>query len=161
MLGKKVENPRPLMLAEVKDMLTERFGQPDFGYEQQTALNYANAFTKLTLEDAKKLQKKLTGIEALKPESVAKIVDVLPEHTSTLLAILSKDKVTLSEAEQTEVLELVGEYREKMIAPPEPPPVAEEPAEGATEGEAGAEKAEGEATDAEPKKAAKETEKKE
>ncbi|MDE1798649.1 MAG: hypothetical protein KGH63_04580 [Candidatus Micrarchaeota archaeon] len=116
-LGKRSDNPRPVLLAEVKEILKERSGQPDFGYEQQTSLDYTKRFVHLTVKDAKALDKELSEIEALKPESVAKIVDLLPAHPSTLQAILAKDKVVLDAKDVSKVMELVGKARGKMIEP--------------------------------------------
>ncbi len=128
MLGKRSENPRPVLMAEVKDILKARSLQPDFGYEQQMSLDYTKRFVHLTAKDSKALSEELTEIEALKPESVCKIVDLLPEHASTLQAILAKDKVALDAKDVTKVMDLVAKAREKMIEPeivvPASPPAA-------------------------------------
>ena len=71
MLGRKVENPRPATLAEVRKILEQRSVEPDFGYEQQTSLDYARKFAKLTPEDAAKFSKEMTEeIPALKGEAL-------------------------------------------------------------------------------------------
>lgn len=130
MLGKKTENPRPVSLAEVKAMLSTRAAEPDFGYEQQLSLDYSKKFCKLTPEDAKALGAGLSKIEALQPESVAKIIDILPEHAPTLQAILAREKITLSEKDLEKTLALVSEARTRMIAIEEPKPEGEGAAEG-------------------------------
>lgn len=129
-LGKKVENPRPVCLADVKAILGERGAQPDFGYEQQMSLDYSKRFCRLKPEDAHALAKALAEFEPLKPEGITKIVDLLPEFASTLCALLLKDKVTLSADQTAKVLALVAKFREKMIEPEvvAPAPKPEEPA---------------------------------
>ncbi|MFH1094723.1 MAG: hypothetical protein V1728_00730 [Candidatus Micrarchaeota archaeon] len=129
MLGKKTENPRPVSLAEVKAMLLARASEPDFGYEQQLSLDYSKKFCKLSLEDARALSAGLSKIEALLPDSVAKIVDILPEHAPTLQAILAKEKISLPEKDLEKTLELVHEARAKMIVIEEIKPEAAQTAE--------------------------------
>lgn len=121
MLGRKVESTRPVSLVEVKRILEQRSVEPDFGYEQQTSLDYARKLAKLTVEDAAKLEKELVEeVPALKAEALVKIVDILPVHESTIGAILAKERISLSPAQNAAVLEIVAKFRTKMIAPPEP-----------------------------------------
>ncbi|VVC02367.1 Uncharacterised protein [uncultured archaeon] len=121
MLGRKVESTRPVTLVEVKKILEQRSVEPDFGYEQQTSLDYARKLAKLTPEDATKMEKELVEeVPALRAESLVKIVDILPVHESTIGAILAKERISLSPAQNAKVLEIVAKFRTKMIAPPEP-----------------------------------------
>lgn len=118
MLGRKVEKVRPVLLAEVRQILEQRLGEPDFGYEQQTSLDYARKFSKLTLEDANKLYQELSEeFPSLKPETIIKLVDILPKHASTILAILAKERASFSAAQMQKCLEMISKYRERMIAP--------------------------------------------
>jgi len=121
MLGRKVESARPVSLVEVKRILEQRAAEPDFGYEQQTSLDYARKLAKLTVEDAAKMEKELVEeVPALKAEALVKIVDILPVHESTIGAILAKERISLSPSQNAKVLEIAAKFRTKMIAPPEP-----------------------------------------
>lgn len=153
MLGRKVEGAKPVSLPHVRAILEQRSGEPDFGYEQQMSLDYARKFAKLTPADADKLAADLAEFEALKPETITKLVDLLPAHPSTLQAILAKDRITLPAASATKVMEKIAHYRTKMVAPPEP---SAAPASGEAAEEAGAKKAEEEGKKAKGAAAAKE-----
>lgn len=156
MLGKRTENPRPILLAEVRDILEKRSAQPDFGYEQQTSLDYCRKFSKIPLDVAKKLAKELGEFENLHPESLFKIVDILPPHKSTMLAILLKDKSTLTSEEADKAMALIAHARTKIIEEPAvvAPGAVGEPASG----ELPAAPAAAPAAKAEEKKSAKEDE---
>jgi len=137
MLGRKELNSQPVSLAEVKKILQERSKEPDFGYEQQTCLDYANAFCKLKEQDAKKLVEELMKIEGMTLDAAIKITDILPPYKTTLNTILAKDKITLDEDKLTSVLELVKKASGKKISPP---PKSVEPKEDEKEEEASEEK---------------------
>ncbi|MCL6088609.1 MAG: RNA polymerase Rpb4 family protein [Candidatus Marsarchaeota archaeon] len=134
MLGRKVEGARPVSLVEVRRILEQRSGEPDFGYEQQTSLDYTRKFAKLTPEDAAKLEKELAGeVSALKPEVIVKLVDILPTHASTIIAICAKERITLSAPQTQKCLDVIAKFRERMV---EPPPVPETPVPDAPAAEA-------------------------
>ncbi|MFA5108790.1 MAG: DNA-directed RNA polymerase subunit F [Candidatus Micrarchaeia archaeon] len=132
MLGKSHDNARALTLAEVKDVLTARSHEPEFGYEQQVCLDYANKFCKLSLEDAKKLEVELNAIEGMNPGAVAKITDLLPIYKTTLQLILAKEKLILDESKIDSILSLVKKAKKNEITPP-PAPVEEKAGEGEEE----------------------------
>ncbi len=142
MLGRKVEGAKPVSLPHVRAILEQRSGEPDFGYEQQTSLDYARKFAKLTPADADKLEADLAEFEALKPETITKLVDILPAHLSTLQAILAKDRITLPADKLSKVLEKIAHFRTKMVAPPE---ITTEPAPVPTDASIAAEDAKAEA----------------
>jgi DNA-directed RNA polymerase subunit F len=126
MLGRKETNSVPATLAQVKEILGSRSKEPDFGYEQQTCLDYANSFCKLTEPDALSLLGELKGVDGLSEEAAIKITDILPPCKSTLQTILAKDKIILDEAALATILELVGKASKKRISPP-PKPAEEKP----------------------------------
>lgn len=150
MLGRKVEGAKPISLPHVRAILEQRSGEPDFGYEQQMSLDYARKFAKLTPADADKLAADLAEFEALKPETITKLIDILPAHPATMQAILAKDRITLPAASATKVMEKIAHYRTKMVAPPEP---SAAPAGGEAAEEAGEKKAEEEGKKAKAKEA--------
>jgi DNA-directed RNA polymerase subunit F len=118
MLGKKREDSKSISLAQAKDILQKRSKEADFGYEQQTSLDYVNQHCKLKLEDAAELEQKLDEIAQLSPESSSKVIDLLPEFKSTLNILLTKDRVGITDEQVDKILDLIKEYRYKMIEPP-------------------------------------------
>lgn len=112
MIGKRTEEGKPVTLAEVSELLGARAVQPDFGYEQQTSLDYAKKFAKLTKGKAEELVGKMMEFEGMKIEAAVKIADIMPSHKSQYAPVLSNYKVSLPEKEMAKLMELVNSYRQ-------------------------------------------------
>ena len=126
MIGKGANEVRPATLAEVVKILEKRQGTVgEFGFEQQTTLDYSKRFARLKLSDAQELFSELEKL-GLKAETAAKITDILPISRAQLLLILAKDKSDLPEKKMAEVEELVGKAAKK--AKKVEPKGAEQPA---------------------------------
>ncbi|MEM4554400.1 MAG: hypothetical protein QXT25_00940 [Candidatus Anstonellaceae archaeon] len=112
MIGKGAYEMKPVTLAEVQKILEKRQGTGgEFGFEQQTTLEYARRFAHLKLSDAQEMLGELSEM-GLKPEAAVKIVDILP-NKQQLMLILAKDKTELPEKKIDSVLELVEKYKKK------------------------------------------------
>jgi len=131
MIGKGAYEIRPATLAEVARILEKRQGMVgEFGFEQQTTLDYARRFSHLKLSDAQELYDELVKLD-IKPEAAVKVVDILPSTKAQLALILAKDKIELSEKKQAAVEELVAKFSKKAKkpepkAPAEPAPTLPE-----------------------------------
>lgn len=113
MIGKGAYEIRPATLAEVARILERRQGMVgEFGFEQQTTLEYAKRFARLKLPDAQELQSELEKL-GLKAETAVKIADILPVNRAQLQLILAKDKTDLAEKKAAEVEELVAKCSKK------------------------------------------------
>jgi DNA-directed RNA polymerase subunit F len=141
MIGKGANTIRPATLAEVEKILDKRqgVGGGEFGFEQQTSLEYARRFSHLKQSDAKEMLDELEKLE-VKAETAVKIVDLLPKNNSQLMLVLAKDKVELPEKTLAKVGELITAYskKAKKFEPkaepaPEAAPAEEKPAEPAAE----------------------------
>jgi DNA-directed RNA polymerase subunit F len=136
MIGKGAYEIRPATLAEVERVLEKRQGTVgEFGFEQQTTLDYARRFARLKLSDAQELQSELEKL-GLKPETAVKICDILPVNRAQFALIMAKDKAELAEKKMAEAEELVAKFQKK--AKKVEPKSAEEakPAEAAPAGPA-------------------------
>ena len=113
MIGKGANEIRPALLSEVEKILDKRQGTTgEFGFEQQTSLEYAKRFSHLKYNDAKEMLGEIEKLE-IKTETAVKIVDLLPKNKSQLMLILVKDKVELSEKKMEKVESLIAEYSKK------------------------------------------------
>ncbi len=110
MIGEKFINQKPVNLAEVKQLLADRKKEKDLTYEQDITLKFAKKFSKLSLINAKKLQTDLEKIEGLNPETVTKIIDILPEKKEKLQLLIIKETV-LNEVDLQKILSLCKKYR--------------------------------------------------
>jgi len=113
MIGKGANEVRPATLAEVVKVLEKRQGTiGEFGFEQQTTLDYAKRFAKLKLSDAQELSEELIKL-GLKPETATKVADILPANKAQLALILIKDRAEITDKKVGEVEELIAKYSKK------------------------------------------------
>jgi DNA-directed RNA polymerase subunit F len=114
MIGKGANTIRPATLAEVEKILDKRqgVGGGEFGFEQQTSLEYAKRFSHLKYNDAMEMVEELGKLE-IKPETAVKIVDLLPSNKSQLMLVLSKDKLELSEKKMSQLEGIIASYSKK------------------------------------------------
>lgn len=110
MIGEKLLEKRPVSLAEVKELISERKKDKDLSYEQDLTAKYAKRFAKVSLAQAKKLESDLKEIEGLNEELVVKIIDILPEKKEKLFLLMPKE-VVLGEASLLKIVELCKKHR--------------------------------------------------
>ena len=110
MIGEKLIDQKPITLAEVKQILSERKKEKELSYEQDLTLKYAKKFSKVTMTQAEKLVNALKEVEALDPATIVKIVDILPVKKEKLQLLIPKDMV-LNEADLQKILELCKKYK--------------------------------------------------
>ena len=110
MIGEKFIDQKPVNLSEVKQLLSDRKKEKDLTYEQDITLKFAKKFSKLSLTNAKKLQIELEKIEELDPETITKIIDLLPEKKEKLQLLIVKETV-LNEVDLQKILSLCKKYR--------------------------------------------------
>jgi DNA-directed RNA polymerase subunit F len=91
-----------LTLAEVQGLLSE---EKELNDVQRLALEHARGFNKLDVKEAETLRKELSKLN-LPDKLVCKIVDILPEDTDTVIAILSTDRSRIQENVIKQVLEI-------------------------------------------------------
>ena len=74
-------------------------------------LGFIKKFSKIDKKDAVEMRKKLDALEMIKmkPESVVKIIDLMPEDVDDLNKIFSG--ISLDEEEIKNILEIVKEFR--------------------------------------------------
>ena len=145
MIGKGANEIRPATLAEVEKILEKRQGTAgEFGFEQQTTLDYAKKFAKLKLSDAQELSAELEKL-GVKSETAVKLTDVLPSNKGQLALILAKDRASITDKAAAQIEELVAKYAKKAkkiesskapleeIKPPAPAPAEAAPAAGKAE----------------------------
>lgn len=102
----KVLSSKPVSISEVKEILKKRGKEGELGYEQQTALEYSENFSKHSKSEAEKLIKQLMKNEKISEETAIKIADLCPKSADLLKAVLIKDKIDLSDDEINELVKL-------------------------------------------------------
>jgi DNA-directed RNA polymerase subunit F len=101
----EIKGSKAVTVSEAKEILTKRKGeQAELGYEQSQALEHAERFSKMDADKSRKLVEKISKAGKLSHEVAVKIVDIHPSTVASLRAILSKDKIELSEEDAAKVL---------------------------------------------------------
>ncbi|MBI2079662.1 hypothetical protein HYT84_02770 [Candidatus Micrarchaeota archaeon] len=103
-----VNSSKAVSLAEVKEILKKREGSEELGYEQKQTVEYLDKFADSEKKDADKWMAELMKNERVTLETAVKIVDLKPKRIETLKAILTKDKVDLTEEEMSTVLKTIS-----------------------------------------------------
>ena len=111
MIGKKTIQTRPAALGEVAEILSERKGDGELGFEQQATLEYSQKFAKLTADKAKKLSAELAKLEKVSPDAAAKIADLLPKKRGELSLVFAKERYSLTDKDLEEIMSVVEKYR--------------------------------------------------
>jgi DNA-directed RNA polymerase subunit F len=99
-----VRGTKPVTVAEARELLSERKEIGELGYEQSQALEHAEKFTRFDTAKAKKAVSAIMKAGKVSESIAVKIVDICPENAATLKAILTKDKVELSEEEMNDII---------------------------------------------------------
>lgn len=108
----EVTSTKPVPVATVKRILEKRVDSgEELGYEQAQALEHAKAFVKMEEKAAARLIAELAELPKMSLETSIKIVDVMPAKTTTLKAILSKDKIELNEEELARLMDCISKAR--------------------------------------------------
>jgi DNA-directed RNA polymerase subunit F len=111
MIGKKTVKDKPVILAEVKEILSSQREAGELLYEQGIALDHSSKFSRLKLEDAKKLAEEL--VEAgIREDLAVKLTDILPQSVQEIRMLFSKERFTSDDEELKKVVAILQKYGE-------------------------------------------------
>ena len=106
----KIVEVKPIPMAEAKEILTAREKDRELGYEQKLAAEHLKKFTKLKPAEAKQFVEDLNSVVRMSAETLATIVNILPQNPDELRLIFSREKFSLKEEEITKILDTVKKY---------------------------------------------------
>ena len=102
----EVKNEEYVFPVEVLEVLQER-DEEDLGHEQRIALENLTRHTKVKdLESLKELHSELEGVEALKDKHIHKLLELVPQHESTVRSVFSKERVKLEDSDIQDILDI-------------------------------------------------------
>ena len=112
---------RYVTLAEVRDLLEEvaesRKGtageledEDVLLASQKAEMDHAQKVSNISLEDANKIIEEVSQIEDVTDAIAVKIADILPKYPEDVRAIFSKERITLSNDQINQIIEIVGKY---------------------------------------------------
>lgn len=88
------------------EMLEDR-DEEELTHEQKIALENLSRHTKIQdLDTLEELRNELSEIESLKEKHIYKLLDVLPQHESTVRSVFSKERIKLDDSEIEDILDI-------------------------------------------------------
>ena len=102
---------RPVLLAEVKELIKEETTEENRTYEQKLALQHAEQHSSISVEKGRSMVKELIHLNNVNEWIAVKIVDMMPTHPDDVRAIFAKERFTLTPEEINAILEIVAKYR--------------------------------------------------
>ena len=91
---------------EVLETLQEK-DQENLSHEQKIALENLTRHVKVRdLDTLEEIYEELSEIESLKDKHIYKLLEVVPEHESTVRAVFEKERVKLEDSEVQDILEI-------------------------------------------------------
>jgi len=106
----KVIAIKPIPMAEAKEILEKREKGKELGYEQKLAAEHLKKFTRLKPSEAKKMVEDLNATVKMSGETLATLVNVMPQNQDELRLIFAREKFSLKEEEIAKILETVKKY---------------------------------------------------
>lgn len=106
----KVNETKPVNMAEAKEIMTAREKEGDLGYEQKLAVEHLKKFTKLKSAEAKELAEELSAVLRMNPETLAQIINIMPKNADELRMVFAREKFSLKEEETNKILEIIKKY---------------------------------------------------
>ncbi len=96
-------------LPEVKNIL-KKIPKDIITYEQKTALEHAEKFSKITQTEARKLFKELKALEMrkLKDELIIQIINIMPKDMDSLKLVLKSSKISFNEEELKKIFDIIN-----------------------------------------------------
>lgn len=92
---------------EVLEVLEEK-DEDELTHEQAIALENLTRHTKINDSDTlEELYSELSDIEDLKDRHIYKLLEVVPQHETTIEAVFSKERIKLDESEVQDILEIM------------------------------------------------------
>ncbi|PSG99039.1 MAG: hypothetical protein BRC29_02825 [Nanohaloarchaea archaeon SW_7_43_1] len=102
----EVKDEEYIYPAEALEAL-ENKDEEELVHEQKIALENLTRHTKVKdLETLQELNEELSEIESLKQKHVYKLLEVVPQHESTVRAVFSKERVKLEDSEIEDILDI-------------------------------------------------------
>lgn len=79
-------------------------------YELRKSIDHADSLGKCSVETAKSLYEELSGLEKIKPDIAARIVNVMPASRDELRAIYAKERFTVLPEDLDQILDILHKY---------------------------------------------------
>lgn len=108
MIIMEVKDEEYVYPVEALEALEEK-DEEDLSHEQKIALENLIRHTKVKdRESLEQLYEEFEEVEDLKEKHIYKLLEIVPEHESTVRAIFSKERIKLDDEQVEDILEISG-----------------------------------------------------
>jgi len=107
MIGKRMIREKPLTIAEALEILEN---QEELEASQRMARDYAQKFSKVDAEKARKIKEELLKLGKLSDRHAVMIVDLMPEKKMDLELLFAKERVRLEDGDYETILRILQKY---------------------------------------------------
>lgn len=97
-------------LAEVRDLLEAEEEKRELLVSQRAALEHAQKVCKIDLDSTKAIIEEVSAVEDVTDAIALKIADILPKYPEDVRAIFQKERITLSNEQINQIIEIVAKY---------------------------------------------------
>ncbi len=102
----KVKSEEYVFPAEALEALQEKEVE-DLSHEQKIALENLERHSRIEdIETLEELKSELSEMESLKDKHIYKLLEVVPQHESTVRSVFQKERVKLEDSEIQQILEI-------------------------------------------------------
>jgi len=108
MIGKEIKSTKVIPLSEVSRILEERQKDGELGFEQKSALEYAQKHSHVSQEKAHELISKIMDLQFASEAIAVKLVDLLPKSEDEVKLIFQQEKREITSAQAKQVLEILS-----------------------------------------------------
>lgn len=100
-------NKKYVTLAEVHEILQNISKERELNDVQKNALKYAEDFSKIKPQNAKRLKEKLMKIEIVNEKLAVKLIDIMPKTPDEVRVVFLKDKIIPTPDDIQKILEIL------------------------------------------------------
>ncbi|MDP8011784.1 MAG: RNA polymerase Rpb4 family protein [Thermoplasmata archaeon] len=106
-------NKKYVTLAEVRELLEEISKERELTDLQKNTLKHAEEFSKIKVQNVKKLKDKLMKLEIVNEKYAVKILDIMPRTPDEVRSIFLKDKIVPTPEDIQKILEILWPKKEE------------------------------------------------
>ena len=112
MKGRGIIEVRPISMYEAKAILERELEESEEPlYEQKICLDYLHKFARLSPEEGRRIMEEVLKVsDKIRPETAAKIADLLPRDEEDVRAIFAKERAILDKDEIAKIVEICAPY---------------------------------------------------
>lgn len=102
---------RYVPLSKALEIVESESESRELNTDQKIALDHARKLSRLSPEEAVKLQEELSSLEFVSDAMACKIVDIFPSHPDDVRVLFAKERLILEKGHIDQILEVIRGYQ--------------------------------------------------